>query len=239
MATDSATLHAFTDRAADPSVDLVTDTGLLRHMIGGSEAALAALYDRHGNAVYAAAMRVGRDPSIAEEVVQATFLTLWNRAELFDPSRGTLPTWLQAIARRRTIDHLRAAGRRGRAITLSSVIGADADRDSMGDWLTVSGELVGVAAPEPGPEHALASKETRASIEEALATLAPPERSVITLAYQTGLSQSEIAARLGWPIGTVKTRTRRALRHLRDWFESPHPARISSSSPAPCGSPCH
>jgi RNA polymerase sigma-70 factor, ECF subfamily len=238
MATDSATLHAFADRAAGPSADHVTDAGFLRDMIGGSEEALAALYDRHGNAVYASAMRVSRDASIAAEVVQETFMTLWNRAELFDPSRGTLPTWLQTIARRRTIDHLRSAGRRGRAISLSSVIGAEADQDSMGDWLTVSGELVGVAAPEPGPEHALASKETRASIEEALAALAPLERSVITLAYQTGLSQSEIAARLGWPIGTVKTRTRRALRHLRDWFESPHGATIASSTPAPTASPC-
>jgi len=65
----------------------------------------------------------------------------------------------------------------------------------------------------------LTDKETRASIADALASLDPAERRVIVLAYDGGLTQSEIAATLGWPIGTVKTRTRRALRHVRDWLE--------------------
>lgn len=166
-------------------------------------------------------MRVGRDRWIAAEIVQETFLTLWNRAELFDPSRGALPTWLLAIARNRAVDHLRAAGRHERAATFSSFGRAEADDHSIVEWLTASGELIGVAGPEPGPEIALSNKETRASIEDALASLAPLERCVIALAYYAGLTQSEIAARLGWPIGTVKTRTRSALRHLRDRLERP------------------
>jgi RNA polymerase sigma-70 factor (ECF subfamily) len=76
-----------------------------------------------------------------------------------------------------------------------------------------------MAVPEPGPEAALSGKESRAAVAAAIASLAPLERSVILLAYDGGLSQSEIASRLGWPIGTVKTRTRSALRHLRERLE--------------------
>ena len=162
---------------------------------------------------YAAAMRASGDRWVAAEVVQETFLALWNRAELFDPSRGTLPAWLTAIARNRAIDRLRAAGRHDRAASFSSFVRTDADDHSVVEWLTATGELVGVAGAEPAPEIALSNKETRASIEDALMSLDPAERRVIVLAYDGGLTQSEIAATLGWPIGTVKTRTRRALRH--------------------------
>jgi RNA polymerase sigma-70 factor (ECF subfamily) len=190
-------------------------------MIDGSQDALASLYDRYGNAVFAAAMRASRDSGVAAEVVQETFLTLWNRAELFDASRGALSTWLVTIARNRAIDRLRSAGRRERAATFSSFARSQADDHSIGEWLAASGELIGAAGPEPAPDIALAEKETRASIAEALGFLDPVERRVILLAYDGGLSQSEIAASLGWPIGTVKTRTRRALRHLRDRLEQP------------------
>jgi RNA polymerase sigma-70 factor (ECF subfamily) len=202
-------------------VDAVSDACLVRQMIKGSEDALANLYDRHASAVFAAAMRGSKDRWIAAEVVQETFLALWNRAELFDPSRGTLPGWLATIARNRGIDRLRAAGRRDRAASFSSFARPEADDHSVVDWLTASGELIGVAGPEPVPEVAVTDKETRASIEEALGSLDPVERRVIVLAYDGGLTQSEIAASLGWPIGTVKTRTRRALRHLRDRLEAP------------------
>jgi RNA polymerase sigma-70 factor (ECF subfamily) len=205
--------------ASDSAADLVPDASLIRAVIKGSQEALAGLYDKHGNAVFAAAMRASGDRSIAAEVVQETFLALWNRAELFDPARGNLPAWLVTIARNRAIDRVRAASRHDRASSFSSFAATEADDHSIGDWLTASGELIGVGGPEPLPEVALTDKETRASIAEALASLDPTERRVILLAYDGGLTQSEIAATLGWPIGTVKTRTRRALRHLRDWLE--------------------
>lgn len=218
MATGDASVRTFGSWTVDPG-DQVSDARLVEEMIGGSQDALAALYDRHGKAVFAAALRAGRDPSIAAEVVQETFLTLWNRAELFDATRGSLPGWLRTIARNRAVDHLRAGSRQGRALAFSSLGPDGADQHAVDEWLTASGELVGMAAVEPGPEAALASKEARSSIEEALASLGPMERSVITLAYQGGLSQSEIADRLGWPLGTVKTRTRRALGQLRERLE--------------------
>ena len=97
-----------------------SDADLVRQLIEGSQDALAGLYDRHARAVFATAMRASRDRGIAAEVVQETFLALWNRAELFDPSRGALPAWLATIARNRAIDRLRAAGRHERAATFSS-----------------------------------------------------------------------------------------------------------------------
>ena len=234
--------HAVPDAAADPTADanngLASDASLVREVILGSQDALATLYDRHANAVYAASMRVSRDSWIAAEVVQETFLALWNHAERFDAFRGPLTAWLQRIARNRTIDHLRSAGRHHRAGTFSSFSTATADGHSIDDWLTGSGELIAMAQAETGPEAALSSKETRASIADALATLAPHERSVIQLAYADGMSQSEIASRLGWPIGTVKTRTRRALHRLRDLLDTPHGPAAIAPSRAPCASPC-
>jgi RNA polymerase sigma-70 factor (ECF subfamily) len=205
-------MHAANDPAAAPA----SDASLVRAVMDGSQEALAGLYDRHGNAVFAAAMRASGDRSIAAEVVQESFLTLWDRAELFDPARGALAAWLATIARNRAIDRLRSVNRHDRASTFSSFAATDADDHSIGDWLTASGELIGVGGPEPLPEVVLTDKETRATIADALASLAPMERRVIELAYAGGLTQSEIATELGWPIGTVKTRTRRALRQLRE-----------------------
>ena len=88
------------------------DAALVREVAAGSQDALAALYDRHVDAVFAAASRLTSDRQVAEEVVQETFLALWNRAELFNPAIGSLAAWLHTIARNRTVDRLRAAGRR-------------------------------------------------------------------------------------------------------------------------------
>jgi RNA polymerase sigma-70 factor (ECF subfamily) len=197
---------------ADPS----SDAGLVGQVIAGSQDAFAVLYDRHADAVFAAAVRTSRDRGIAAEVVQETFLALWNRAELYDPGRGALSSWLLTIARNRAVDHLRVAMRRDRATSFSSLGRDGVTDDSLVEWLTAAGDLVGSAGPEVLPDEALARKETRAAIDGAIASLAPSERSVIRLAYDDGLTQAEIADRLGWPLGTVKTRTRRALSRMRE-----------------------
>src|SRR5512141_308647 len=88
------------------------DGCLVSEIIAGSEPALATLYDRYSAPIFATAYRTSRDRGVAADVVQETFLALWNRAEQFDPSRGSLIAWLSTVARNRTIDRLRAAGHR-------------------------------------------------------------------------------------------------------------------------------
>lgn len=191
------------------------DGCLVRELIAGSESALETLYDRYSGSIFATAQRASHDRGLADEVVQETFLALWNRAESFDPARGSLIAWLSTIARNRTVDHLRASGRRLAPAPFSAYTWADSTDGGTTDWIERTGALVASAMPEPEPESAMVSSETRATIAAGLATLGPRERQVILLAYEEGLTQSEIATRLGWPIGTVKTTTRRALRRLR------------------------
>jgi RNA polymerase sigma-70 factor (ECF subfamily) len=194
---------------------LADDIALVQRLVVGSEAALADLYDRHGGAIFALAYRLTSDRGVAEEVVQETFLALWNRAETFDPDAGSLVAWLHAIARNRSIDRLRAAGRRPNLVAFASVAGSDEDATQALERMVSSGAVVAGAAQAPGPEDAAASAALRNAIGVAVAEMPEAERTVILLAYQEDLSQSEIAERLGWPLGTVKTRTRRALLRLR------------------------
>jgi RNA polymerase sigma-70 factor (ECF subfamily) len=193
----------------------VDDAALVRAVAAGSQSALGDLYDRYVDAVYAAANRLTSDRQVAEEVVQETFLALWNRAELFDPKVGSLAAWLHTIARNRTVDRLRAAGRRPNLIPLSSAAGND-EHDSVAlDRLVGAGTVIGGAVVGRGPEGELAAAELRDVLRDALAELPDAERTAIVLAYREDMTQTEIAERLGWPLGTVKTRTRRALLRLR------------------------
>ena len=205
------------DRGSSP------DAALVRAVASGSHDALAALYDRHADAVFASASRLTSDRGMAEDVVQETFLALWDRAETFDPSIGSLAAWLHTIARNRTVDRLRAAGRRPNLVSLSSAASSgsayggsdEVDADAL-ERVLAGGALVGGSVPPPSPERELALRELRAALQAALNGMPEPERIVIVMAYTEELSQSEIAERLGWPLGTVKTRTRRALRRLRE-----------------------
>jgi len=192
------------------------DAALVREVAAGSEAALGMLYDQYVDAVYAAASRLTTDRQVAEEVVQETFLALWNRAELFDPAMGSLAAWLHTIARNRTVDRLRAAGRRPSLVPFSATSGEDEQDSAALDRLVATGTLLGGAGLGPGPEGELAITELRQILRGALDKLPDAERTAIVLAYREELSQSEIAERLGWPLGTVKTRTRRALLRLRE-----------------------
>ena len=194
----------------------VDDVALVRDVVTGSQGALAALYDRHAEAVYAVACRLTNDHQVAEEVVQETFLALWNRAELFDPKVASLAAWLHTIARNRTVDRLRAIGRRPLLVPVSSFRLDDEADGSALERIAASGSVVGGAGLGPGPEGALDAHEMRHTIRQALDGMPEVERTVILLAYRDDLTQAEIAERLGWPLGTVKTRTRRALGRLRE-----------------------
>jgi RNA polymerase sigma-70 factor (ECF subfamily) len=198
------------------------DAALVREVASGSQEALAAVYDRYAEVVYAAAIRLTSDRQVAEEVVQETFLALWNRAELFDPSAGSLAAWLHTIARNRTVDRLRAAGRRPNLVPFSSAGGSDEQDPAAFERIVATGTVLGGADLGPGPEGELAAAELRDVIRDALAGLPEHERTALVLAYREELTQSEIAERLGWPLGTVKTRTRRALLRLREALADEH-----------------
>jgi len=192
------------------------DSGLVRAVASGSEDALVQLYDRYSGAVYATARRLTTDRGLAEDVVQETFLALWNRAEQYDPAMGSLPAWLLTIARNRTIDRLRAIGRRPPIVAVSDMALSDEGDTATLERLVTGGAVVGAGMPVMSPASVLAETELRTALAAALAGLPELERTVLVLAYREELSQSEIAERLGWPIGTVKTRTRRALLRMRN-----------------------
>ena len=170
------------------------DNKLVELVVKGDEAAFLALYDRHASTVYALTLRILRDPMLAEEATQDTFLKLWGRARQFLAERGSLLIWLLTIARRTALDRVRLEGRRP--------VLSDSD-DPEKAWLNI---------PDPNTN----SDESRwRSMQFAVESLPPEQRQVVELAYYQGLSQSEIAEVLGWPLGTVKTRLRAALESLR------------------------
>jgi len=192
-----------------------TDAELVATVATGDTAALAELYERHAHAIYRAAFRRVGDRQLAEEVLQDTYMALWNRAELFDPRAGSLLAWLSTIARNRAVDRLRHLGRRPSAVPLSAVLGDDDADDRTVDRTLAEGTLLGSGAVSIDPERMLDEATLRAEIRGALAGIPDAERQVLELAYYGGCTQSEISERLGWPLGTVKTRTRRALLRLR------------------------
>ena len=193
----------------------LSDAVLVTSVASGDTAALADLYDRHSGAIYRTAFRRLGDRTLAEEVLQDTFMALWNRAELYDPSAGSLLAWLSTIARNRAIDRMRALGRRPSAIPLSAVFSDEGNDERSFEHALSAGDLLGVAAPPLEPDQWIDAETLRVEVQGALAQIPQQERQVLEMAYYEELTQTEIATRLGWPLGTVKTRTRRGLLRLR------------------------
>ena len=189
----------------------IPDAELMASLVRGDASALAELYDRHADNVFRATFRRLGDRQLAEEVVQDTWLTLWDRAELYDPSSGSLVAWLSTIARNRAVDRLRALGRRPGALPLSAVFAADANDDQ----LLANGQVLMAVDRADDPQLVLDERLLRDTMLAALSAIPADERQVLELAYYAELTQPEIALQLGWPLGTVKTRTRRALLRLR------------------------
>jgi RNA polymerase sigma-70 factor (ECF subfamily) len=195
-------------------VGTVPDAELVVAVTRGDMAALSVLYDRHASVVYRAAYRRLGDRQLAEEVVQDVWLTLWDRAGMFDPGQGSLPGWLCTIARNRATDRMRGLARRPGTLPLSAVFATDDDADRV----LAAGNVLVSGGTTGNPEMVLDELALRDTMLQALATLPSDERSVLELGYYGELSQSEIAVQLAIPLGTVKTRTRRALLRLRGVF---------------------
>lgn len=193
-------------------LDELDDAALVGRIVAGDERALMAVYDRHGDALFGIAVRFLGDREAAAEVVQEVFLSLWQRAVRYDASAGSLLGWLIGIARHRSLDRLRMESRRPRLATPAhaAVDGEGSEEGSLGWGATA------ISQDEPDPAVEVDRRWSRSVVRTALSEMPEPERRVLVLAYDDGLSQAEIAARLGWPLGTVKSRTRRAMATLRE-----------------------
>lgn len=161
--------------------------------------AMADLYDRYGRVVYSVIFRVVRNAAVAEELAQEAFLRAWNRGEDFDASRGRIGPWLLTIARNRAIDYLRSTAGQQQAHTFE----------------LASSERVSLFVDT---ENKMLDQEQARRIRVAFGQLNENQRRVLEMAYFEGLSQTEMADKLGQPLGTVKTWVRTALITLRESF---------------------
>ena len=170
---------------------------LIIRIAQGDHAAVAELYDSASSLVFSLALRILDDREAAEEVTLDVFTQVWRQAESYDARRGTPASWLLTLARSRTIDRFRAsAPERKQSAPLDTL-------DLMSDECS-------------NPEVETIERERCRLVQQALTALPPEQREPIVLAYFYGLSQSEIAAKLGMPLGTVKTRIRSGMFRLRE-----------------------
>jgi RNA polymerase sigma-70 factor (ECF subfamily) len=168
------------------------DSDVVREAARGEIQALATLYDRYAGLLLGMARRILGEETAAEDLVQDVFMEVWRRAHAFDASRGSVRTWLLVRVRSRALDRLRSAQHR-REVAVDDVSPREA---------------------APTPEDPELSPD-RAMVRRAIELLPDDQRLVIELSYFQGLSSSEIAERMGSPLGTVKSRTAAALSKLR------------------------
>jgi len=178
------------------------DSALVALAAGGDERALGELYDRYGGMAFSLACAIVGEHADAEEVVADAFAQVWRSAAGFDPARGSVAAWLATIVRTRALDLVRSRKRRARVLEEAAV-------------MTDEGETLILAPATEAADRSAELTETSAIVRRSLAELPAPQRRVIELAYFGGLSQSEIAAQLSEPLGTVKTRMRAGMEKLR------------------------
>jgi len=183
-------------RQSDGRFRDVGDEELVYRVAGGDERALSELYDRYSRLVYATGVRLLRDVSLAEELVQDAFTNVWRRAGTFDPKRASFATWLHRITRNRVVDLARK--RKVRPISVGE-------------------ELLQTVPGGPEPEASVDSWD----LARALSRIPGEHREVLTLAYFQGLTQNEISQQTGVPLGTIKSRTTAALKRLRRVLTNP------------------
>jgi len=180
--------------AADRVGAADSDAQLMWRLRGRDEDALGELYDRHAGVAFGLALRMLRDRSSAEEVVQDAFVSLWRRAAAYAPDRASVRTWLLMMVRSRAIDRLRQAGSRARLTPIED----EPELAALSDTWQAAAESI-----------------RREAVHSAITQLPREQGQILEWAYFGGLSQSEIASKSGLPIGTVKSRTRLALDRLR------------------------
>src|SRR6185312_3640499 len=188
--------------ATYPTIDWAEDErsccGRVAQIAKGNQGALTKLYDSTNRMVYGLALRILGNSSSAEEVLLDVYVQVWRTAKNFDPGRGKVTSWLVSMARSRAIDALRSRQARGANLATS---------------LEDVSEL---KYPRGGPEGHSVLRSRAQVVQKSLAELADDQRNAIELAYFSGLTHREIAARTGLPLGTVKTRIRSGMLRLRE-----------------------
>ena len=182
--------------------DLSDEFKLVERLRARDQAALDTLYERYSSIVYAIALRIIGQPADAEDVVVDSFWQVWQQAENYDVSRGQLRSWIVTIARSRALDRLRMLRRSPLADAEEVNV---AGREMMAD---------------DNPEQAAWLSQKSALVRAAMASLPREQRQALELAYYQGFSQSEVAERLGEPLGTIKTRIRLGMIKLREQLQS-------------------
>jgi RNA polymerase sigma-70 factor (ECF subfamily) len=179
----------------------LSDEALVALVARADEDALAELYDRHGRVAFGLALRVLRDRNLAEDAVQEAFLTMWRTAGRFVPERSKASTWILMLVHRRAVDTVRREARRAVEPLEPGDEGSTEETAQDEAWLSLE----------------------RARVREALLTLPDPQREAIELAFYAGFTQSELAERLGVPLGTIKSRVFTGLARLREQLEDAFP----------------
>lgn len=171
-----------------------SDEELIHAITLGDEQAFTFLFDRYNSTLLGLLLRILHNKAEAEDVLQEVFVQVWQHASNFDETRGRVFTWLVTIARSRALDRLRSLDSRERTVTRASYETMENVSDGVDDAIT---------------------SQQSEMVRRALGEIPEAQGQALLLAYFEGLSQSEIAARIGTPVGTVKTRTRDGLRKLR------------------------
>ena len=178
-----------------PEEAQIDDVALLKALAGKDEKAVSQLYDRYRVVLFGLLVRILNNREEAEDVLQELFLQVWHRAGDYDPNRGRPFTWLVTLARSRAIDRLRSVASRERVASESAREVTEEVSDAVADAVR---------------------SEQRGIVTSALSQLPEEQQKALVLAYFDGLTQSEIADRLGAPLGTVKTRMRAGMMKLRE-----------------------
>ncbi len=200
--------------SAEQMNQAVADQELMRRVVSGDDSAFSSFYDRLAPGLFSLIYHILQDQKASEDVLQESFLQMWKKAGTYDAERSSVFTWAVMIARNKAIDRVRARQRRTRA-TDAAVAEAETLLGDAG--LHAEGlPARAVLATDKVAEQ----NDDRQRIRAALHEIGDAQREVITLAFFSGLTQSEISAKLGAPLGTVKARIRRGLLALRDILRS-------------------
>ena len=187
----------------DPEQELEAEIALLRRVAQGDRRGFEELYDRFSRVLFSTAYRVLNNQEAAEDVLQDVFIQIWEKAPLYDPSRGKPITWAITLTRNKAIDRLRSTVRRNR----------------LGDELEIEAQSQD-QFDDRSSFDALAAEDRGKLVREAIQKLSEDQREAIELAFFSSLTQLEISERLNVPLGTIKARIRRGMLRLRDVLSS-------------------